>query len=86
MRTERTQECTRVLGRLLVAPISGARIHEEWHKAGKPALSPIFVKGQHGFSMKKQNLPSDAWINLLETWLANQGFLPLPVAPAGSHP
>jgi acetyl esterase/lipase len=71
---------------VLVAPISGARIYEEWHKAGKPAELHIFVKGQHGFGMKKQDLPSDAWINLLETWLANQGFMPSPVAPAGSHP
>lgn len=71
---------------VLVAPISGARIYEEWHKAGKPAELHIFVKGQHGFGMKTQNLPSDAWINLLETWLANQGFLPSTAAPAGSHP
>jgi acetyl esterase/lipase len=71
---------------VLVAPISGARIYEEWHKAGKPAELHIFVKGQHGFGMKKQNLPSDAWINLLETWLANEGFLPTTDASAGSHP
>ena len=60
----------------LVAPISAARLYEEWHKAGKPAELHIFVKGQHGFGMKKQNLPSDAWIDLLNTWLGNQGFLP----------
>jgi quercetin dioxygenase-like cupin family protein/acetyl esterase/lipase/phenylpyruvate tautomerase PptA (4-oxalocrotonate tautomerase family) len=60
---------------VLVAPISGARLYEAWHAAGKPAELHIFVKGQHGFGMKKQNLSSDAWIDLFKSWLANQGYL-----------
>lgn len=71
---------------VLVAPISGARLYEEWHKAGKPAELHIFVKGQHGFGMKKQNLPSDAWIDLFNTWLANQGFPSSPGAPTSAQP
>jgi acetyl esterase/lipase len=67
---------------ILVAPISGARLYEEWHKAGKPAELHIFVKGQHGFGMKKQNLPSDAWIDLFKTWLGTEGFL----SPQASRP
>jgi acetyl esterase/lipase len=59
----------------LVAPISGARIYEAWHEAGKSAELHIFVHGEHGFGMKKQNLPSDQWIDLLRTWMANQGLL-----------
>lgn len=59
----------------LVAPISGARLYEAWHAAGKPAELHIFAKGEHGFGMKKQNLPSDAWIDLFKTWLGNLGYL-----------
>jgi len=59
----------------LVAPISGARLYEAWHAAGKPAERHIFARGEHGFGMKKQNLPSDAWIDLLKNWLASLGYL-----------
>ena len=59
----------------LVGPISAARLYEAWHAAGKPAELHIFVKGEHGFGMKKQDLPSDSWTNLLKTWLANLGYL-----------
>lgn len=58
-----------------VAPISGARLYEAWHKAGKPAELHIFARGEHGFGMKKQDLPSDAWIDLFKNWLAAQGYL-----------
>jgi acetyl esterase/lipase len=60
----------------LVAPISGARLYEAWHAAGKPAELHIFARGGHGFGMKKQNLPSDSWIDLFKTWLATEGYLP----------
>jgi acetyl esterase/lipase len=71
---------------VLVAPISGARLYEEWHKAGKPAELHIFVKGQQGFGMKRQNLPPDLWIDLFNTWLVNRGFLTPANTLAGSHP
>jgi acetyl esterase/lipase len=58
----------------LVAPISGARLYEAWHAAGKPAELHVFAKGEHGFGVKKQNLPSDAWIDLFKTWLGNLGY------------
>jgi acetyl esterase/lipase len=59
----------------LVAPISGARLYEAWHAAGKPVELHIFAGGGHGFGMKKQNLPSDSWIDLFKTWLGAQGYL-----------
>ncbi len=58
-----------------VAPISGARLYEAWHKAGKSAELHIFAKGEHGFGMNQQNLPSDAWLGLFESWLFVQGYL-----------
>jgi acetyl esterase/lipase len=60
----------------LVAPISGARLYEAWHAAGKPAELHIFVKGEHGFGMRQQNLPSDSWIGLFKNWMAALGYLP----------
>ncbi len=63
----------------LVAPISGARLYEAWHAAGKPAELHIFVKGEHGFGMKQQNLPSDSWTDLFKNWMAALGYL----SPAG---
>ena len=68
----------------LVAPIAGARLYEAWHAAGKSVELHIFDKGGHGFGMNKQNLPSDAWIDLFKTWLANQGFMGS--AQAAAHP
>jgi acetyl esterase/lipase len=59
----------------LVAPIAEARLYEAWHAAGKSAELHIFSKGAHGFGMNKQNLPSDAWIDLFKTWLTNQGLM-----------
>jgi acetyl esterase/lipase len=62
----------------LVAPISGARLYEAWHAAGKSAELHIFVKGAHGFGMKHQELPSDAWVELFKNWLAALGYLAPP--------
>jgi acetyl esterase/lipase len=58
-----------------VSPVSGAKLYEAWHKAGKSAELHIFVRGEHGFGMKKQDLPSDSWIELLKNWLTVQGLL-----------
>jgi len=60
----------------LVPPMAGARLYEAWHSAGKSAELHIFDKGGHGFGMNKQKLPSDVWIDLFRTWLADQGFVP----------
>jgi hypothetical protein len=32
-------------------------------------------KGGHGFGMRKQNLPSDLWIERFGEWLGVQGLL-----------
>jgi len=70
----------------LVTPLAGVRLYTEWHRAGKPAELHIFVKGAHGFGMKKQNQPSDVWVELFKTWLINQGFLNSGGTVTGSHP
>jgi len=35
----------------------------------------MFSKGGHGFGMRKQNSPSDKWIERFGDWLELQGFL-----------
>jgi acetyl esterase/lipase len=62
-----------------VAPISTARLHEAWHKAGKPVELHIFGNGAHGFGMNQAGALSDRWSDLLIRWLAEYGFI-------GRHP
>jgi acetyl esterase/lipase/phospholipase/lecithinase/hemolysin len=59
----------------LVSPNSGARLYMAWHAAGKPAELHIFRRGGHGFGMKIQNQPSDAWIDLFQAWISSSGLL-----------
>jgi acetyl esterase/lipase len=50
-------------------------IYQKWLAAKKPAELHMYSKGGHGFGMKKQNLPSDQWIERFGDWLAVQGLL-----------
>lgn len=59
---------------LQLAPHS-VQIYQDWVKAGKPAELHLYSKGGHGFGMRKQNLPSDRWIQLFADWLDMQGFM-----------
>mgnify|MGYP003577982049 CR=1 FL=1 len=43
--------------------------------AKKPAEIHIYGKGGHGFGMRKQNLPSDQWIERFGEWLTLQGLM-----------
>ena len=62
-----------------VAPISSARLYEDWHKTGQSVELHIFANGAHGFGMHKRNLLSDIWTELFKNWMSAQGFL----SPAG---
>jgi acetyl esterase/lipase len=57
-----------------LAPDS-VKIYSAWIAAKKPAEIHIFSKGGHGFGMRKQNLPSDQWIDRFGDWLQAQGLL-----------
>jgi acetyl esterase/lipase len=59
----------------LISPNSGAHLYMAWHTAGKPAELHIFRRGNHGFGMKKQNRPSDHWVDLFYAWIDDSGFL-----------
>ena len=68
-----------------LAPHSVA-LYSDWTKAKKSAELHLLAKGGHGFGMRKQNLPSDHWIELFADWLAGQGFLKASTAPTPSKP
>lgn len=50
-------------------------LYRDWTAAKKPAELHMFAKGGHGFGMKKQNLPTDSWIERFADWLGHQGLL-----------
>src|SRR5580658_328853 len=57
-----------------LAPDSIA-LYEKWTSAHKPAELHMYVKGGHGFGMRKQNIPTDHWIDRFSDWLEQQGWL-----------
>jgi acetyl esterase/lipase len=57
-----------------LAPDSVA-LYQKWTEAKKPAELHMYAKGGHGFGMRKNNLPTDHWIDRFADWLELQGFL-----------
>jgi len=49
-------------------------LYADWTDAGRSAEMHIYRRGEHGFGMVKQGLPSDGWTRLFEEWLADLGF------------
>ena len=59
---------------LNLAPAS-VNLYNSWLSAEKSAALHMYSKGGHGFGMRKQDLPSDQWIERFGEWLATEGFL-----------
>lgn len=59
------------------------KLYGQWLAAKKPVELHAYVKGGHGFGMRKQNVPTDQWIERFGEWLGQQGFLG--AARAGSQ-
>jgi acetyl esterase/lipase len=55
-------------------------IYSKWIAAKKSAEIHMYAKGGHGFGMRKQNLPTDQWIERFGEWL--QLGSPQAMAPA----
>ena len=49
-------------------------LYSDWSMADRSSELHIFARGAHGFGMVKQGLPVDRWLDLMEDWLADQGF------------
>jgi acetyl esterase/lipase len=45
------------------------QLHVEWSLADRPAELHVFARGQHGFGLVQQKLPSDHWPDLFLRWL-----------------
>ena len=50
-------------------------LYGKWLAAGKSAEIHIYSRGGHAFGMRKQDLPSDGWIERFGEWLAVEGLL-----------
>jgi acetyl esterase/lipase len=50
-------------------------LYSKWLAAKKPVELHLYAKGGHGFGMRKQNLPTDQWIDRFGDWLQVQGLL-----------
>jgi acetyl esterase/lipase len=50
-------------------------LYNKWLTSKKDAELHMYARGNHGFGMKKQNLPTDNWIERFGEWLGVQGLL-----------
>lgn len=57
----------------MASPLS-IELYSGWRAAKRPVELHIFSRGGHGFGLKKQELPSDAWIERFYEWLGTEGF------------
>jgi acetyl esterase/lipase len=53
-------------------------LYQKWNTAQKPVELHMYAKGGHGFGMRKQNLPTDHWIDRFADWLELNGWLKKP--------
>jgi acetyl esterase/lipase len=49
-------------------------LYSDWTDAERSAEMHIYRRGNHGFGMARQGLPSDGWIDLFGDWLGDQGL------------
>ena len=49
-------------------------LYSGWTDAGRSAELHIYRRGNHGFGMAKQGMPSDRWIDQFYDWLADLAF------------
>lgn len=49
-------------------------LYNSWQKAGNNPGLHMYAKGGHGYGMKKQNLPSDNWIQRFYDWSVAEGI------------
>lgn len=52
-----------------------SNLYNAWINAKKEAELHMYLKGGHGFGMRKQGLPTDTWIERFGDWLAVNGWL-----------
>ena len=50
-------------------------LYNKWLSTKHDAELHMYARGDHGFGMRKQNLPTDNWIERFYDWLGVQGLL-----------
>jgi len=50
-------------------------LYSKWISSKHDAELHMYARGDHGFGMRKQNLPTDNWIERFYDWLGVQGLL-----------
>lgn len=50
-------------------------LYSKWISAKRDAELHLYARGNHGFGMRKQNIPTDTWIERFNDWLNVQGLL-----------
>ena len=50
-------------------------LYQKWIASKHIAELHMYAKGGHGFGMRKQNIPTDTWIDRFYDWLNLEGFL-----------
>ncbi|WP_045234816.1 alpha/beta hydrolase [Deinococcus pimensis] len=54
-------------------------LYEAWRREGRSVELHVYARGGHGFGMRRQDLPSDHWIDRFHEWLRAQNLLGTPV-------
>ncbi len=49
-------------------------LYEAWRNAGASVEAHAYARGGHGFGIRTQGTPSDAWFDAFLAWLAASGF------------
>lgn len=47
-------------------------VHADWSAAERSSELHVFARGQHGFGLVKQSMPSDLWADLFLAWLRDR--------------
>jgi acetyl esterase/lipase len=51
------------------------QLYNQWLAAKRPVEIHLYAKGGHGFGMRRQNLPTNQWIERFGDWLQMQALL-----------
>ena len=57
-----------------LAPVAVA-LYKKWLDAHKSVELHMYARGGHGFGMRKQNPPTDHWIDRFAEWMEMQGWV-----------
>jgi predicted peptidase len=55
-------------------------LYSAWLAAHKDAELHMYARGDHGFGMRTQNIPTDRWVERFDEWLGVQGLSKAPDA------